>query len=415
MQCWKSSPQSQRARMYFVLKRFKMMPVNNQTGISATTLAVFLAVLVPIVQSQTVKPQTESQQALANCEASSSLPACRVAAQSNLPPKQRSEAYTFWADTSFTHFGESSEPSGEIVDPVKMLRKALELDPNNSLATYLLAVYIPNSNCKYVEEKEQLLKRAAQLRPDWEAPHVRLALSAEPYRYQTMIAEWQAALKFGPHDPFYEAKLKDAQEKFAAQKRDLAEKEAKAKVDPPNWVGAAEESAKFMCDVPKAEEWSAKYLEFHGDGHSPDLELADTYAACGQPEKARAMYREAVALYEKSVNTGLQRQKAIQVQTQQLAYLDLQAEAYRMHIILITIFAREKDWWRVQVECQEAERLGTPTPELYAHHANALIQGAPPGYEVELQEVLEKGLKLDPKFLNEHPEFHPHYKEPAKQ
>ena len=127
------------------------------------------------------------------------------------------------------------------------------------------------------------------------------------------------------------------------------------------------------------------------------------------------MYREVIARYEKWVNTGLSRQEAIQVQEQQLAYLDLQPEADRLHIILNTIFARDKDWWRVKVECEEAEQSGTPTPELYAQHANALIQGTPPGYEVELQSVLEKALKLDPKFLEEHPEFRSHYKEPVKQ
>ena len=68
-------------------------------------------------------------------------------------------------------------------------------------------------------------------RPDWEAPHVQLALLAEPWGYQKMIEEWTAALKFGPEDPFYAAKLKEAREKFEAQKRDFAEKEAKARKD----------------------------------------------------------------------------------------------------------------------------------------------------------------------------------------
>jgi hypothetical protein len=31
------------------------------------------------------------------------------------------------------------------------------------------------------------------------------------------------------------------------------------------------------------------------------------------------------------------------------------------------------------------------------------------------QSVLEKALKLDSKFLEQHPEFRSHYKEPAKQ
>jgi tetratricopeptide (TPR) repeat protein len=351
--------------------------------------------------------QSRAQQTLARCEESDAN-ACRVAARSTLPPKQVSEAYTFWADTFPNQFGATEEP-------IKLLRKALDFDPNNALATYLLAGYLPNTDYKLAEEKEKLLKRAAQLRPDWEAPHVQLALLAEPWGYQRMIEEWTAALKFGPDDPFYAAKLKEAQEKFAAQKLDLAEKEAKAKVDPQAWAIQVVYSAKFMCDVAKAKEWTAKYNEFHRDGHWPALVMADTYSACGQPEEARAMYREVIARYEKWVNTGLSRQEAIQVQEQQLAYLDLQPEADRLHIILNTIFARDKDWWRVKVECEEAEQRGTPAPELYAQHANALIQGTPPGYEVELQSVLEKALKLDPKFLEEHPEFRSHYKEPVKQ
>jgi hypothetical protein len=368
----------------------------------ARTALLFLFTGTALAQAQ-----SQAQQTLAKCEESDAN-ACRVAARSTLPPKQVSEAYTFWADTFPNQFGATEEP-------IKLLRKALDFDPNNALATYLLAVYLPNTDYKLAEEKENLLNQAAQLRPDWEAPHVQLALLAEPWGYQRMIEEWTAALKFGPDDPFYAAKLKDAQEKFAAQKLDLAEKEAKAKVDPRAWAIQVVYSAKFMCDVAKAEEWTAKYNEFHRDGHWPALVMADTYSACGQPEKARAMYREVIARYEKWVNTGLSRQEAIQVQEQQLAYLDLQPEADRLHIILNTIFARDKDWWRVKVECEEAEQSGTPTPELYAQHANALIQGTPPGYEVELQSVLEKALKLDPKFLEEHPEFRSHYKEPVKQ
>jgi tetratricopeptide (TPR) repeat protein len=378
-----------------------MLP-NCHRRIARTTALLFLFTGTAFAQAQ-----SQAQQRLARCEESDAN-ACRVAARSTLPLKQVSEAYTFWADTFPNQFGATEEP-------IKLLRKALDFDPNNALATYLLAVYLPNTDYKLAEEKEKLLKQAAQLRPDWEAPHVQLALLAEPWGYQRMIEEWTAALKFGPDDPFYAAKLKEAQEKFAAQKLDLAEKEAKAKVDPQAWAIQVVYSAKFMCDVAKAKEWTAKYNEFHRDGHWPALVMADTYSACGQPEKARAMYREVIARYEKWVNTGLSRQEAIQVQEQQLAYLDLQPEADRLHIILNTIFARDKDWWRVKVECEEAEQRGTPTPELYAQHANALIQGTPPGYEVELQSVLEKALKLDPKFLEEHPEFRSHYKEPVKQ
>jgi len=349
----------------------------------------------------------QAQESLAKCE-ESQADACAVAVRSNLPPTKLSEAYTFWADTFPNQWGNTAEP-------MKLLRKALELDPNNALATYLLAMYIPGGmNYRYDEEKEKLLKRAAELRPDWEAPHAQLALRAEPRGYQKMIEEWTAALKSGPDDPFYVAKLKEAREKLAAQKLDLAEKEAKAKADPKAWAIPAVYSAKFMCDVPKAEEWTAKYNQFHRDGHWPALVLADTYAACGQPEKARAMYRDVVARYEKWVNTDLTTGEAMQVSDQQMAYLDLQLELNRLRVIRGTLYARDKEWWRVKVECEAAER-GSPTPGIYAQHANALIQGAFPGYEVELQMVLEKALKLDPKFLDEHPEYRSRYKEPAKQ
>jgi tetratricopeptide (TPR) repeat protein len=354
-----------------------------------------------------ISVHSQAQEALAKCE-ESDAEACGAAVRSNLPPKQLSEAYTFWADTFPNQYGNTGEP-------MKLLRQALQLDPNNALATYLLAMYIPGSmNYRNDEEKKKLLKRAVELRPDWEAPHVQLALLAEPWGYQKMIEEWTAALRLGPDDAFYAARLKEAQAKFEAQKRDLAEKEAKAKVDPQAWSIQAVYSAKFMCDVPKAEEWTAKYNEFHRDRHWPALVMADTYAACGQPEKARAMYREVIARYEKWVNTDLSTDEAIQVPMRQLAYLDLLPEANRMHIILNTIFARDKKWWRVRAECQEAE-LGAPTVEIYAQHANALIQDTTPGYEMELQSVLEKALKLDPKFLDQHPEYRSRYKEPAKQ
>jgi tetratricopeptide (TPR) repeat protein len=373
----------------------QMLP-DCQRGIAGATLLVFLFIGMPLAHAQS-QPQTT----LAKCEESDAH-ACLVAARSALPPKQVSEAYTFWADTFPNQFGNTGEP-------IKLLRKALDLDPNNALATYLLAVYLPNTDYKLAEEKEKLLQRAAQLRPAWEAPHVQLALLADQLGYQTMIEEWTAALKLGPDDAVYAAKLKEAQEKFAAQKLDLAEKEAKAKADPKDWAIQVVYSAKFMCDVPKAEEWTAKYNEFHRDGHHPALVLADTYAACGQPEKARAMYRDVIARYENWVNTDLTTEEAIQVSDYQLAYLDLWPEANRLHIILGTLYTREQEWWRVKAECEAAER-GFPTPEIYAQHANALMQGALPGYETELQTVLRKALTLDPKFLQKHPEFRPHYK-----
>jgi tetratricopeptide (TPR) repeat protein len=379
-----------------------MLP-NCDLGVARRALLIFC-----FVGMLSTKGYSQAQQALSKCMASADAEVCRVAALSNLPPKERSEAYTFWADTSPIRFG------GEIGQPVKLLRKALDLDPDNALAAYLLAVYIPNINYKYAEEKERLLNRAAQLRPDWEGPHVQLALLAEPWGYQKMIKEWTAALKLGPDDPSYAFRLKEAQEKFAAQKRDLAEKEAKAKVDPQAWAIQVVYSAKFMCDVPKAEEWTTKYNEFHRDGHWPALVMADTYSACGQPEKARAMYREVIARYEKWVNTDLTTGEAMQANTPQLVYLDLLPEANRMHIILGTLYERDKQWWRVKVECEEAE-LGTPTSETYAKHANALIKGEFPGYQMELQPVLEKALKLDPGFLEKHPEFRSYYKKPGNQ
>jgi len=376
------------------------MPSHHRRA-SSWTSQVFLFVGLAMISVH-----SQAQEALAKCE-ESDAEACGVAVRSNLPPKQLSEAYTFWADTFPNQYG-------NIEEPMKLLRQALQLDPNNALATYLLAAYISGSmNYRYNEEKEKLLKRAIELRPDWEAPHVRLALLAEPWGYQQMIEEWTSALKFGPDDPFYTAKLKEAREKFEAQKRDFAEKEAKAKVDPQAWAIQAVYSAKFMCDVPKAEEWTAKYNEFHRDGHWPALVMADTYAACGQPERARAMYREVIARYEKWVNTDLSTGEAIQVPDQQLWYLDLLPEANQMHIIRGTLYERDKEWWRVKVECEEAER-GNPTSETYAKHANALIKGEFPGYLMELQTVLEKALKLDPKFLDEHPEYRSRYKEPAK-
>jgi len=366
----------------------------------ALCMFLFVGLLMIAVHSQ-------AQEALAKCE-ESDAEACAVAVKSNLPPKQLSEAYTFWADTFPNQYGNTAEP-------MKLLRKALELDPDNAMATYLIAMYIPGGmNFRYDEEKEKLLKRAIQLRPDWEAPHVQLALLAEPWGYQKMIEEWTIALKFGPDDPFYAAKLKEAREKFEAQKRDFAETEAKAKVDLKLWAIATAISAKSMCDVAKSEEWIAKYHEFHRGGQYPVLVLADTYAACGQPEKARAMYREIIANYKKRVNTILTIDDAIQVPDKQLWYLDLLPESNQMHIIRGILYERDNEWWRVKLECEEAER-GVPTSETYAQHANALIKGEFPGYQMELQTVIEKALKLDPRFLDEHPEYRSRYKEAAQQ
>jgi hypothetical protein len=216
------------------------------------------------------------------------------------------------------------------------------------------------------------------------------------------------------HDPFYAAKLKQAQEDYAVRKRDFEEKEAKAKADPQAWAIQAVYSANFMCDVPKAEEWAAKYTEFHRDGHWPPLVLADTCAACGQPEKAHAIYRDVVARYEKWVNSDLTTGEAMQVQEQMLFYLDLLPELDRMHAVLATLSERDKVWWRVKIECEDIERNAS-TPQVYARHINALIRGQFPGYQIELNAVFKKAITLDPKFLDEHPDFKPYYKPEPKQ
>jgi hypothetical protein len=84
----------------------------------------------------------QAQESLAKCE-ESEPDACGVAVRSNLSPTQLSEAYTFWADTFPNQWGNTTEP-------MKLLREALELDPNNALATYLLAMYIPGGmNYRY--------------------------------------------------------------------------------------------------------------------------------------------------------------------------------------------------------------------------------------------------------------------------
>jgi hypothetical protein len=142
--------------------------------------------------------------------------------------------------------------------------------------------------------------------------------------------------------------------------------------------------------------------------------LADTYAACGQPEKARAIYRDVIARYKKWLNSDLTAGEAMQVPEQMLFYLDLFPEVDRMHAILATLAERDKVWWRVKIECEGVER-NAPTPEVYARHINALIQGQFPGYQPELNAVLAKAITLDPKFLDEHPDFKPDYKPGPKQ
>jgi tetratricopeptide (TPR) repeat protein len=164
-------------------------------------------------------------QALNTCKQQSDAGACRRAIRLGLTPKEASEAYTFWADRYPIQFGQTDEP-------LKLLRKAVQLDPKNALATYLLASYLPTTEYKSAEENEELLRHAAEMRPDWEGPHVLLAGAVSPFNYDVIIREWTGALKLAPDDPSYAAKLKQAQEDYAARKRDFEEKETKAKADP---------------------------------------------------------------------------------------------------------------------------------------------------------------------------------------
>jgi tetratricopeptide (TPR) repeat protein len=349
----------------------------------------------------------EALKAAASCKEQPDASACSRAIRLGLSPKLASEAYMFWADSFPNRFGYTAEPE-------KLLRKALQLNPDNALAAYLLASYLPGTNYKLVEEKKKLLRRAAQLRPDWDAPHAQLATLAEPSLYDQMIPEWTKAGELAPDDPIYASKLNAAQEELAAGKLQLAQNEEKAKKDPRAWAIQAIYSAKFICNVAKAEEYAEKYNEFHRDGHQPPLVLADTYAACGQPEKARAFYREVIARYEKWMNSELTMQEAIQIQEAQLAFLDLGAEANRLHLILATLAERKKDWWRAKNELETLERVA-PTADIYARHATALLQGKFPGYQSELDSVIAKGIALDPKFLENHPELKPYSKPRPKK
>lgn len=143
------------------------------------------------------------------CREQSEADACARAIRLGLSPRLASEAYTFWADTFPKQVGYTEEP-------VKLLRKAIELDSSNALAAYLLASDLPPLNYKLAEEKQSLFRKASELRPEWDAPLAQLAVLAGPWNYQEMIRDWSQAVELVPDDPGYREQLRAAREGHAA-------------------------------------------------------------------------------------------------------------------------------------------------------------------------------------------------------
>lgn len=361
-------------------------------------------VLIPIAAG-IARADTDSAKALQSlkiCQEKGDAAACWQAIRLGLSPKFASEAYTYWAD--------SLHPTWDMKDReeyAKLLPKAIQLDPNNALATYMLGKRDGRFDYKVQLENVRLLQKAVELRPDWEGVHVGLALTlAQTGRFEEGIQEWRRAVELAPDDPVYRENYERAKGQLEAAKKKLSEAEEKAKADPRLLSGYVVEAAKWACDVPTAEEYAAK-IGSSWPSAGPRL-LAEAYAACGQYDKARDLFRKIVDGFERRLDTGLSHDEAIQVQEQTLQFLELSPEAARLDLVKATLTERAGQWSIARSYLESAERIA-PTADIYARLARAIWKGyGAAGNTGTIAEDIEKGLKLDPKLLERYPELKPY-------
>jgi tetratricopeptide (TPR) repeat protein len=358
------------------------------TKLSGTFLVLLLGAHAALADTDSA----QALQALKTCKEQSDISACRRAIGLGLSAKRASEAYTFWAD------GTASGPViGE--EPTKYLTKAIQLDPNNALAIYLLGSHMGSFNYKQAEERKRLLQKAAKLRPDWEGPHV-------------YLGEWDKAMELAPDDPVYRANYEEAKKALDAAKGKLREMEEKAKTDPEAWSGSVVEAAKWTCDLPKAEEYAAvteKYdttTKTRWPTNGQRL-LAQAYAFCGKYSEARQLYSKIIESFEKRLDSGLTYDEAIQVPGESLQFLDLMPETSRLNLVNATLEERAGQWTIALNYLRRAETIA-PTAEIYARMARAALKGYGGANTTAVTEYVKKGLRLDPKLLEKYPEFKPY-------
>jgi len=353
---------------------------------------------------------TDSAQALHAlkiCKEQSDAPACQRAIKLGLSAKLASEAYTFWADALPANL-RSEE------DSAKLLPKALQLDPNNALAAYFAAGGPPASNYKMLLEKKRLLEKVTELRPDWEGGHVNLAqVYAAAGQREEEIREWGKAVEAAPDDSVYRANYEKAKAQLEEAKAKEREAIEKAKADPDHLSAYVVWAAKWTCDVPKAEEYAAK-VKTSWPSAGPGL-LAQTYAACGEYEKARQTFGKIVEGFEKRVDAGLTYDEAIQVSDQSLQFLQLVPETARLNLVKASLEEKSEHWSIARSYLEAAERIA-PTAEIYGRLARAILKGyGALGNAGEIADDIAKGLKLDAHLLEKYPELKPYAPQEKKE
>lgn len=405
-------PQGKKTRHYMmqrILSRvFGKALSRSGEALFTRTLSTLLLILCGASVAMADTDGAKALQSLKTCKEKGDAAACRQAIRLGLSPKLASEAYTFWAD--------SLHPMSDLKDQEeypKLLPKAIQLDPNNALATYLLGKRDGRFDYKVLLENMRLLRKAVELRPGWEGAHVNLAtVLGQTGKFEEGIQELRRAVELAPDDPVYRTNYEGAKSGLDAARKKLSEAEEKAKADPKTMSVYVVEAAKWACDVPKAEEYAAK-IESNWPSGGPRL-LAEAYAACGQYDKARELFRKIVDGFEKRLDTGLTYNEAIQVQEQTLQFLELIPEATRLNLLKATQQEREGKWWIALSYLQNAERAG-PTAEIYARLAVANLKAYGRGNEGTVMQEVEKGLELDPKLLEKHPELKPYAPAGKKQ
>jgi hypothetical protein len=330
---------------------------------------------------------------------------CKRAIHLGLSPKLASEVYTYWVDGGY---GDAVDARGN-PDAGATLRKATKLDPQNALAIFLLTTNIGGMNSVQIEQQKKLLRRVIELRPDWDAAHARLASLLGASRYEEAIREWQLALALAPDDTFYRATLESLKKGQKEGLEKLAEMEAKAKENPKDWAIQAAYYAKFVCNVQKVESYFAQYQKYFPV--SPPIIVADTYAVCGQEDKARKLYREILTRSEMRLDAGLT-YNDIQLSDDLLRNLGLVPELTRLRLLRASLSEREKNWYIAVVELERAS-WDAPGAELYARLAiDKINAGHAAG---DIQSVVEKAVKLDPAVLERHPELKAYQRPMPKQ
>lgn len=158
------------------------LPVRyDQWGLTVIMMTMLMSAVALSLQVSAVEPALDSAAALTQAEMCVSLPdnraitACRAALTLGLSPRRAAKAYVFLAEALWSRIEprDGAETEREVMEAERACRAAIQLDPDQPLAFYLLGLLLERNQEQ--DAAKAAYARALLLRPAWTAVSVQVA------------------------------------------------------------------------------------------------------------------------------------------------------------------------------------------------------------------------------------------------